>query len=162
MNKLALVCALGTTLMLSACDQTKTALGLNRNVNDEFAVLTTPPLTLPPNFNELPSPVTKEASNTSNEAKQKAENAALSQFSHSVAYETKAPTGAEAHLLKNAKADSNDPNIRQNLSKENTKVREKNKSFIKDMFGITDKESSQELDPFEEKTRLEQAKSLLE
>jgi hypothetical protein len=65
-------------------------------------------------------------------------------------------------LLKNAKTDARDPNIRQNLAAENTKKQQKNKSFIKDMFGITDDEPEHDLDPFEEKTRLEQSKSLLD
>jgi hypothetical protein len=77
MNRLTTVFFLGSTLLLTACDQTKTALGLNRNVNDEFAVLTTPPLSLPPNFDDLPSPVAKGTADHKNDAAQKARDAAI-------------------------------------------------------------------------------------
>jgi Protein of unknown function (DUF3035) len=154
MKRLSALSLLGLTLCLTACDKTRDVLGLNRNVNDEFAVLTTPELSLPPNFNDLPSPVKKSAqADAGKDSSDKARDAALSQFSHSVAHETVSGSGSEAELLKNAKAGGKDPNIRQKINKEAIAEKQKNASFVKDLLNIN--ESEKALDPFEEKKRLE-------
>lgn len=156
MNQIKVLSILGMTLFLTACDSTRTALGLNRNENDEFAVLTTPPLTLPPNFDHLPSPVAADAAASNDTTSSaKARDAALSQFSHSVAYEQKTASSGESELLKNANASEKDPAIRQALSKDAAKDKQKNESFVKDLLNIKDESSTKTLDPFEEKKRLE-------
>jgi hypothetical protein len=161
MNRVTIVSLLGLVLTLTACDKTKTALGLNRNVNDEFAIMTTPPLELPPNFNDLPSPVAKSAdAGLDNNAVDKARDAAMSQFSHSVAHKTSvAANSSEEALLKNAQAHNNDPNIRQTIGTETKAEANKNKSFVKDLLNIKDSSSGKALDPFEEKKRLEETPS---
>jgi hypothetical protein len=161
MNQLKIVSFLGLTLCLTACEQTKTVLGFNRTQNDEFSVLRTPELTLPPNFKDLPSPVAKsEAADVGNESTDKARAAALGQFSSSVAHEDKGPISAsEAELLKNAKGDRQDPNIRQTIAKESSADAQKNKSFVKDLFNIKESNAESTLDPFEEKKRLEETHS---
>lgn len=157
MNQIKVLSILGFTLFLTACDSTRTALGLNRNENDEFAVLTTAPLTLPPNFDHLPSPVAADATaGGDTTAATKARDAALSQFSHSVAYEQKAASSGEAELLKNANASEKDPAIRQALGKDATKDKQKNESFVKNLLSIKDESSAKTIDPFEEKKRLEE------
>ncbi len=160
MNRITALSFLGMTLLLTACDSTKTVLGLNRNENDEFAVLTTRPITLPPNFDELPSPVAKDSfASKDNSASDKARDAALSQFSHTVAHKQDSASASESELLKNAGAEANDPAIRQNLSKDSTADKKKNQSFVKDLLNIKDSGSEKTLDPFEEKKRLEETQS---
>lgn len=160
MRRLTTLSFLSLTLCLTACDSTKEVLGFNRKVNDEFAILTTPPLSLPPNFDELPSPVAKSSyAENGNSTSNKARDAALNQFSHNVAHETDAKSTGESELLKNVKAHENDPEIRETISKEGRTEKEKKKSFVKDLLDIKDPSSGKALDPFEEKKRLEENKS---
>ena len=154
MIRFSLLSVFAVAVVLSGCNQTKTILGFNRNVNDEFSVLTTPPLSLPENFDHLPSPVAK-SSNSDNTSKNKARDAAMSQFSTSVVHETNSEASvAEVALLQSA--GDKDPEIRAKLEKESKAETAKNKSAIKDMLNIKDESAGKALDPFEEKKRLEE------
>ena len=53
---------LASTLLLQGCDSAKKALGGGKiKSSDEFLVEKKDPLVLPPNFNELPSPLEKNS-----------------------------------------------------------------------------------------------------
>jgi hypothetical protein len=51
-HNLLLVCVAG--LMLSSCEDTKRALGIEKSIPDEFAVVSRAPLVMPPDFNLRP------------------------------------------------------------------------------------------------------------
>lgn len=159
MKSTKIISFLGLALILEGCDKTRTVLGLNRQENDEFSVLRTPDLSLPPNFDDLPSPIAKnDAGDWDSETTNKARGAALGQFTSSVAHETHVSGSAgEAELLKNAQSDLTVPNIRKTVAKEAKQETAKNKSVVKEFFNI--KDSGQDLDPFEEKKRLEESQS---
>jgi hypothetical protein len=157
MRRITLLSVTSLTLCLTACDKTKTVLGFDRQENDPFTVSVTEPLSLPKDFSELPDPVLNSAQDDSHgKPKDKARDAAMSQFSNSVAYETDVSTSkAEAELLKNAKVNERDQEIRKTIASEASAEAKKNKSFVKDFLNIKDN-TGQELDPFEEKKRLEE------
>lgn len=159
MRYLSIVSLIIISSILNGCEQTRGVLGFNRNVNDEFAVATTAPLTLPPDFHKLPEPVVSPVSTDLNqEPVNKARDITLSQLSDTTKLETSKSTPGESDLLKNAKVDERDPNIRRTLVSEVKVDRGKEKSFVKDLLHINDNKGDV-IDPVEEAERLKRDQS---
>lgn len=146
-------------MILCGCDNAKTVLGFDRNANDEFSVLMTPPeLSLPANFEHLPDPVASTDGSRDEGNEKKAKQATLGQFSTSVAHQEKSQQSAgEKELLQKAKVSDKDQDVRKVIDKDASA--DKNKSFIKDLLNIKDEGEVNALDPIEEKKRLEQENS---
>lgn len=145
-KKLNVLLLSGAVLLLSACDTTKDALGLKRNSPDEHTVLEREPLTLPPNFNELPEP-NPGAQRPQEVSPQERAKAAVLGEDHKKSTGTK--TAAESELLKKAKAGDNEKNIRKTVDKE-ARADEKEKSFVKKIIGVEDEKSGNVINPEEE------------
>jgi len=120
--RLALAAVLVMTL--PACSSVRSALGVEKSPPDEFAVVTKAPLIIPPDFSLRPpkpgAPRPQELQPT--------ESARLALVGEEGKVEG-APTEGEMALLRNAKADRVDPNIRAVLNDESGRISEKSESF---------------------------------
>ena len=116
--------ALALLLLLPACETVSGMLGLNRSSPDEFAVVTEPPLTVPPDFQlRPPTPGAPRPQQISPRAE--AQRALFDRET------VTAPGGnSEAQVLAKAQADRADPNIKSVVSKETTSVVPKDTSFV--------------------------------
>ena len=137
---------IGTILLLSGCNATKDALGLDRNSPDEHTVLEREPLTLPPNFYELPEPQPGAARPQETSPQDKAKTLV---HGKKPTGKSKAKTQAEAELLEKAGADGNQEDIRKVVDTE-ARVSESEKSFIKTLVGVEDEKSGKTINPDEE------------
>ncbi len=110
---------------LSACGGLKAALGVGKNAPDEFAVVTKAPLIIPPDYSLRPpkpgAPRPQELQPT--------ETARKALIGEVEGLQTDAPSAGELTLLRNAKADRVDPNIRDVLNDESGRIREKDDEF---------------------------------
>lgn len=146
------------SLSLTACERSRDILGFNRVENDAFAVNITPELTLPEDFEHLPSPV-KQFSEVHQNSNEDARKTAMEQFSSSIADEaTPQNSYGEVELLKKANAGDNDPEIRHKLYQDaELKKTSASGSMVQKILGIEDSKNTKSLDPFQEKKRLDQA-----
>ena len=111
-----LVFAIGCLMVLSACQSTKRALGLEKTVPDEFAVASPTPLVIPPDFSlRPPAPGTDRPQQLS--ASQQARMALVGRAKLQD-YMNRGLTKGEATLLGRAGSDVVPPNIRETLDKE--------------------------------------------
>lgn len=141
-------------LTLAGCDSTREALGLKRNQPDEFTVIQTAPLTLPPNFNDLPTPIPGAERPQEASAREKARQAVLMNAESDVPFSRQTQSEGEDALLKKAGAQENMADIRQKVDKEaNVESREQD-TFIKNIVSFNKKEPGKAIDPDEERERL--------
>ena len=141
---LCLIAAAGVVLALGACESFQETLGLTKQVPDEFAVVTKAPLTLPPDYNlrppapGAPRPQEKTPSEEARnalwkdpaETTQSAQSKPLPWQDSANAADTAKTSGGEAALLKLAGAENPDPNIRRVVARDNSRIAEKDKSFV--------------------------------
>jgi len=172
---------LATALLLPACDATRDQLGLSKKAPDEFTVVTKAPLVIPPDFAlRPPAPGAKRPQEV--QAEDAARSAVVAagaangqrptrEASAGQARQTLLATGfdgsggteapssqAEVALLRQARADDADPEIREIVNRETTVLAQKDKSFTdkllfwqeKPPFGST-------LDATQEAQRLREA-----
>lgn len=122
-GKLAVMAAMA--IGLSACGGLQAALGVGKNAPDEFAVVTKAPLIIPPDFSLRPpkpgAPRPQELQPT--------ETARIALVGEVGSRQEGAPSAGELTLLRNAKADRVDPNIRDVLNDESGRIREKDDDF---------------------------------
>jgi hypothetical protein len=103
-------------IVLSGCQSTRRAIGLDKTVPDEFAVAAPAPLAVPPDFNlRPPAPGSDRPQQLS--ASQQARMALVGR-ARLQDYMNRGLTRGEAQLLGLAGADSVPPNIRETLDKE--------------------------------------------
>ena len=120
-----LVLAGALVLSLPACSSVRSALGVDKRPPDEFAVVTKAPLIIPPDFSLRPptpgAPRPQELQPT--------ESARLALVGEEGGPVEGAPSAGEMALLRSAKADRVDPNIRSELNSEAGGISEKNEAF---------------------------------
>jgi len=138
--------------LVSGCQQMRQTFGLERNSPDEYETLDLPPLTLPPDYQYLPQPVAEEKSLARERAR------AILMKKQKNKKTTK--TAGEAHLLKQAGADSHDPQVREKLREENEKFMKENSSLLSNY--IPYQRNVDVLDPEAEKRRLDLEKKKLD
>ncbi len=131
-GKLALAAAVG--FGLTACGSLKSALGVEKNAPDEFAVVTKAPLIIPPDYSLRPpkpgAPRPQELQPT--------ETARKALLGGAQGSEESGPSDGELTLLRNANAERVDPNIREVLNEESGSIREKDDEFTDTiLFGET-------------------------
>jgi hypothetical protein len=140
-------------LVLTACEDSKKALGFQKSVPDEYQVISHPPLSLPPEYNLRP-PVAGAARPQELPATERAQKAVLGTTEDS----NQPRSFGEKILLENAGVDRVDPDIREELggsAKENA-----DPSFwekLKSGTLLVDKPKAgggETLDPLMEKKRL--------
>jgi hypothetical protein len=155
-KSLALRCAgVGLLLLaLPACSSIGKALGVEKSVPDEFAVVTKAPLTLPPDYNLRPpqpgAPRPQELVPT--------RAAAQALFPAGTQHSQK--TNAEVALLEKAGANDAPENIRQIVNSETTGLEEKEQTFANQILFWQDTGHKPELvDAEAEAQRIQEAQA---
>ena len=121
-GRLALVGVLAVAV--PACSGVRSALGVDKSPPDEFAVVTKAPLIVRPDFSlRTPRPGAPRPQEV-----QPTESARMALVGQDGA-EADAPSAGEMALLRNARADRTDPNIRAVLNDESGRIREKDEAF---------------------------------
>ena len=141
---------------LSACDNVSSALGFGKNPPDEFAVVRTAPLTLPPDLTLRPP---RPGAQRPNEApvRDQAESVLLQEAGVSSA-ESAAVTSGEAALVERAGAIDVDPNIRRIVDREFGGYASEDESFVESlMFWREDQPPGEVVDAEAEAERLRES-----
>lgn len=145
--------AVALVVSLSACESVSSAFGFGKKAPDEFAVVRSAPLTLPPNFTLRPprpgAPNANEAS-----AREQAESVLLQESGASSAKSVTATSGETAFIERAGAADVN-PNIRRIVDREFSGYASEDESFIKSlMFWRGDQPPGEVVDAEAEAERL--------
>jgi hypothetical protein len=141
---------------LAGCEGFSSAFGLKRSAPDEFAVVTTPPLVIPPDYQLRPpvpgAPRPQQLSPTS--------DAQRALFERTLGEGRKTPL--EQQVLTKAQVDRANPDIKQVVSKETTAIVAKDDSFTDQLMfwksNTPDKPQEVVVDPRAEARRLTEAK----
>ena len=163
---MAAAVALGLAAGLTACDNAKRSLGLEKSAPDEFAVVTRAPLSLPPDFNLRPpapgAPRPQEGT-TRDQARRviTGNPAALGVGVAGSASLAGSHSPGERTLLQQARADRAIPNIRQMVNQETTALASESRSFTEVLqFWREPQAYGFELDPVAESRRLRENQAL--
>ena len=147
---------------LPACSGVGDALGLGKSAPDEFAVLRSAPLTLPPDYQlRPPRPGAPRPNETS--LREQAETVLLNESGAHTAGETGAGavTQGEAALIEQADATEVDPAIRQIVDREFSAYASENDQFIDELlFWRPDQPPGEVIDPAAEAKRLRENAAL--
>jgi hypothetical protein len=120
--------ALALVASLSACESINETFGFSKKPPDEFSVVRSAPLTLPPDYTlRPPKPGAPDANQAS--LRDQAESVLLEEAGASPAESTAASSG-ETALIERAGAADVDPNIRQILDRDATRQAPKEESFF--------------------------------
>ncbi|MGB0935688.1 MAG: DUF3035 domain-containing protein [Alphaproteobacteria bacterium] len=144
---------LSGSLLLSGCEQTKQALGMERNRPDEFTVMNQEPLTMPPSYGALPTPRPGAARPNVLSARARAQQVLL-ESTHAHTIDVTDKSAAEAAVLEKAGAFNRDRNIRSKLQQETRTEKESSASFIKELINFEGDKNKEALDAHEEYERL--------
>lgn len=154
----ALGLCLAGGLVLSGCEDARQAFGLERNVPDEFAVVSRAPLSMPPDYALRPpqpgAPRPQEPT-----TRQRAQRVVLATAEPREAAGEATARGdvsrGEGVLLARAGADEADPNIRQAVDEEAANLLRANDTFVNRlMFWQADRPPGTVVDPQAEAQRL--------
>ena len=156
------VACLACSLVLgtSACSNLRDAFGLSKRAPDEFAVLTKPPLVIPPDFSLRPPLPGTAAGPASGAATGEAKAALLGQDAAAKAPDSPAAAGSvgEQALLARAGADEAQPGIRALILRETTQLEDRDPSFTERLiFWRRAPPSGQVIDAAKEAERLRRA-----
>jgi len=162
-------------MALGACESFQETLGLTKQVPDEFNVVTKAPLNLPPDYNlrppapGAPRPQEKTPSEEARKtlwkeptqvAQSSPSGSALLQGAATGTNSVLESTG-ETALLKLAGAENPDPNIRRVVAQDNSRIEEKDKSFVDRLiFWQTQPPFGTVINPSEEAKRLRENAAL--
>ena len=142
-------------LTLAGCEGTKEQLGLSRTVPDEFAIIKRAPLEMPPDYSLRPP---RPGATRPQEAAPELE-AQRAMFGEQAT--TSAPAkadGGEAAILQRAGTSINQPNIRQQVDEETSKLSPREKPVAEKLLGWTtggsDEPEASVVDPKAETERL--------
>ena len=155
--RLALPIAVGAMLALSACQDTKRALGLEKTVPDEFAVLNRGPLVVPPDF-KLRPPAPGADRPQELPAAEQARSALIGRAKLD-AMKARGLSRGETQILAKAGADQVPPDVRKSLDKEASVFAAEDKSFTDRLLFWRDSApriGGTALDPVAEQKRLSQ------
>ena len=124
--------ALALAASLPACENLGSAFGLGKNAPDEFAVVRSAPLTLPPDLMLRP-PRPGEPRPTEASVREQAEDVLLKEAGVQSADAASATQG-EAALIERAGAADVDPNIRQIVDREFAGYASEDESFVESLM----------------------------
>jgi hypothetical protein len=140
-----LICMLGAAALVSGCEDTRRALGIEKSVPDEFAVVSRAPLVMPPDFNLRPPAPGAERPQEGSPAEQA--RAAL--------------VGREVKVLELAGSGATPPDIRRIVDRETSAFAAEEKSFTdRLLFWREGGGDGTPLDPVAEKKRLDENAAL--
>ncbi len=135
-NFFSIFCLAGAALLLSACENVRSELGLNKQSPDEFRVVSRAPLSLPPEFTLRP-PEPGSVRPQEGSAQDRAKRAVFRAETAGVSLDERIPADGrsigERSLLMAAGADKAEPDIRQIVDRETGRLNEENESFINDL-----------------------------
>jgi hypothetical protein len=144
---------------LGGCDTIRKVVGVDKTAPDEFTVISRAPLDLPPDYTLRPpragalrpqeTTPTQQARQTVFRAGEKSDAAVMATLA------TSGRSPGEVALLKQAGAADSDPNIRQIVNQENSKLLESDRSFTDRLvFWKAPEEPGVVVDPTKETQRL--------
>lgn len=145
--------AAAALLVLSGCDDTKRALGIDKSIPDEFAVVRRAPLVMPPDFNLQPPAPGSERPQEGTTSEQ-ARNALMGR-NRLDGYRVRGFSAGEVELLAQAGADQIIPNIRDTLDRETSAFATESDSFTDRLiFWSDNRQLGTPIDPVAEQRRL--------
>jgi hypothetical protein len=151
---LPLTLAVTGAVLLSGCEDTKRALGLEKTVPDEFAVLNRGPLVMPPDFNLRPPAPGANRPQELTAAEQA--RSALVGRAKLEAMRSRGMSRGEVAILAKAGADMVPPDIRKTVDKETSAFAAEEQQFTQRLLNWTDEPASEgvAVDPVAEQKRL--------
>lgn len=157
-HRLLLIAACG--LALSACEDTKRALGIEKSIPDEFAVVSRAPLVMPPDFNlRPPAPGAERPQEGTSE-----ERAQVAVFGREkrAQFRAKGFSEGEVALLGLARSDLAFPEIRRMIDRETSAFASEEKSFTDKLVFWRDQppQDGTPIDPVAEQKRLAENQAL--
>lgn len=156
--KTTVFAALALTL-LTGCDDTKRALGINKSIPDEFAVVRRAPLVMPPDFNLSPPAPGSERPQEGTTAEQ-ARNALIGR-NRLDGYRVRGFSAGEVELLDLAGADQIYPGVRAQLDRETSAFSVESDSFTDRLvFWSDNRQLGTPIDPMAEQKRLNENQAL--
>lgn len=154
-----LILATAAVLVLSGCDDTKRALGINKSIPDEFAVVRRAPLVMPPDFNLRP-PAPGSERPQEGTTSQQARNALIGR-NRLDGYRVRGFSQGEVELLDLAGADQIIPNVRDTLDRETSAFAKETDSFTDRLvFWSDNRQMGTPIDPMAEQKRLNENQAL--
>jgi len=162
LNTLLMLAA--ASMALTACEETKQAIGLGKHPPDEFQVVAQAPLSMPPDY-DLPKPTPGAPRPQQGTAENLAENALLANTAAgstgTVAADPATQSSGEEALLQTAGASSPDPNIRKVVDQEAAADVAASQSLMDKLaFWRTPEPAGTVVDPQAEQQRLQQNAAL--
>lgn len=134
MNRLTVTCCcLALVVALSGCENTRRALGMEKQAPDEFAVVTRAPLTIPPDFGLRP-PVPGAKRPQENSSREQARQILLGRTVSANASGSRPSvkmSSGESAILKRAGALNPDPGIRQTVNRESKAIANADEGLLK-------------------------------
>lgn len=163
-----LVLAAAVMAGLAGCEQAREAIGMGKQVPDEFAVVSRAPLSIPPDFRlrvPVPGAQRPQEATTRDKARQVLVGSAAQGAGRSTPPAAAPVSGrfsaGEMALLKRAGAVSPDPSIRVTVDRESSALAEAEKSvFDKVVFWRKPLPPGSAVDPEKESRRLREASAL--
>ena len=148
-----------TMLALGGCDDTKRALGINKSIPDEFAVVRRAPLVMPPDYNLRPPAPGSDRPQEGTTAEQ-ARNALIGR-NRLDSYRVRGFSPGEVELLDRAGADLILPGIRDAVDRETSAFASESDSFTdKLIFWSSNRQLGTPIDPMAEQQRLNENQAL--
>ncbi|MFL2769514.1 MAG: DUF3035 domain-containing protein [Rhodospirillaceae bacterium] len=145
--------------VLSGCDDTRRALGIDKSLPDEFAVVRRAPLVMPPDYNLRPPAPGSERPQEGTTAEQ-ARNTLIGR-NRLDGYRLRGFSPGEIELLDQAGADLISPGIRDMLDRETSAFAKESDSFTDRLvFWSSNGQLGTPLDPAAEQKRLNENQAL--
>jgi hypothetical protein len=163
---LAALCLGGAAIALSGCDSARSALGMEKQAPDEFAVVTRAPLTMPPDYGLRPPTPGADRPQEHNPRSQAraillGNTAAGAGDAEADAVASGRFSKGEAAILGHAGALNPDPMIRQTVNRESTALVDADKSmFDALLFWQKPEPPGKVVDPAKEAQRLREDAAL--
>lgn len=154
---MALLLCMAGAVALSGCGEARQAFGLERNVPDEFAVVSRAPLSMPPDYNLRPprpgAPRPQEV--TTRQAAERVVLATAAADATSRAEQAIPASSGEGILLARAGAGQADPSIRRTVDEETASLMRADDTFVNTLlFWREDGPPGTVVDPQAEAQRL--------
>ena len=157
-----LTVVIGASFMLGGCSETKSMLGLNKNIPDEFAVYSRAPLSLPPDYAlPPPEPGTSRPQRVMPSDQAREALSGGKQRSQPTKQVAALGGGGVQALLKDAGAQQTDPDIRVLINRESSLLAEEGKDFTDAiLFWKNADPTDVVVDPAKEAKRIQDAKAM--
>jgi len=153
------LCLTAAVVLLSGCQDARRALGLDKSVPDEFAVVSRAPLVMPPDYNlqpPAPGAARPQEGSTSDQAR-----AVLVGRNKINAYRARGFSPGEVTLLDKAGAETIAPDIRKIVDRETSVFASEEKSFTDRLvFWRSEGDNGTPIDPVAEQKRLSENQAL--